>query len=41
MKSVFGGVCVHGQVMELDLGEPGVTERVDDLLETGLLLWRS
>ena len=32
MKSVSGGVCVHGQVMELDLGEPGATERVDDLL---------
>ena len=32
MKSVSGCVCVHGQVMELDLGDPGETERVDDLL---------
>ena len=32
MKSVSGCVCVHGQVMELDLTEPGATERVDNLL---------
>ena len=32
MKSVSGCVCVHGQVMDLNLGDPGVTECVDDLL---------
>jgi hypothetical protein len=32
MKSVSGCVCVHGQVMDLNLGDPGVTVRVDDLL---------
>ena len=25
-------VCVHGQVMDLDLGDPAAAERVDDLL---------
>ena len=32
MKSVCVCVCVHCQVMDLDLGDPGVIERVDDLL---------
>ncbi len=32
MKSVSVCVCVHGQVMDLDLGDPGTIERVDDLL---------
>ena len=32
MKSVSGCVCVHGQVMDLDLQDVGATERVDDLL---------
>ncbi len=32
MKSVSVCVCVHGQVMDLNLGDPGVTECVDDLL---------
>ena len=32
MNSVCVCVCVHGQVMDLDLGDPGVTDRVDDLL---------
>jgi hypothetical protein len=32
MKSVSVCVCVHGQVMDLNLGDPWVTERVDDLL---------
>ena len=31
-KSVSGCVCVHGQVMYLNLGDPAATERVDDLL---------
>jgi hypothetical protein len=32
MKSVSVCVCVYGPVMDLDLGDPGVIERVDDLL---------
>ena len=41
MKSVSGCVCVHGQVMDLDLGDPGEIERVDDLLRLEwMVLWK-